>query len=634
MMNTLKSALLKGSLAMLVGTICLAGTAWGQARNTDTRNTDSRSTSGTTDTTVETGPMRLRQPGAFGQPGTLEQGRSSSARIRALPKGALPAGEFEEFVQKLSGEAPIRRFGAELVTATDTPDTTEFSPLVPPDYLVKPGDELLLTIWGSVDADLRLVVDRGGRISIPRVGPVQVSGVRYADLPGVIDRRVGLVFRNYQLSVSLGQLRGVRVYVTGFVARPGAYSLSSLSTITQALMAADGPSAAGSFRNIELRRGGKLESSFDFYDFLLNGDRSADRNVEADDVIHVAPVGPQVGLIGSVNRPAVFELKAGETVADLLRMAGGFNSVADRNRATVERLDERSSLRIVQLALPAEGSSRLSSGDVVRVFSAVDASLPVQRQNKRVRIDGEVLRPGDYVLPPGSTTVDALRAAGGLTSQAYVFGTDFSRESVRQTQQVNYERALKDLELQLSRSNTLQRVSSAEEASAQAAKETSSARLLDRLRSVKPSGRVVLQLQPGDRELPELAIEDSDRLYIPPRPTTVGVFGSVYNAGSFLWNAGIAAGDYLRLAGGPTRGADERSVFMIRANGSVVSEQQERSGFFSYGNGLAKRMAEPGDTIFVPDELDKATTVQNLKDWSQIVYQLGLGVAAVRAIGR
>jgi protein involved in polysaccharide export with SLBB domain len=229
---------------------------------------------------------------------------------------------------------------------------------------------------------------------------------------------------------------------------------------------------------------------------------------------------------------------------------------------------------------------------------------------------------------------DALRAAGGLTPQAYVFGTDFSRESVRRTQLVNYERALKDLELQLARSTSSQRVASADEANAQAAKETASARLLDRLRSVKPSGRVVLQLQPQDRELPDLPLDDGDRILVPPRPTTVGVFGSVYNAGSFLWNAGASAGEFLRLAGGPTRGADERSLFMIRANGSVVSQQQERSSFFSYGGSLEKLPAEAGDTLFVPDELDKTTTVQNLKDWSQIVYQLGLGVAAVRAIGR
>ena len=625
MKNTLKSTLLKGLLALIAGTACLAGPAWGQARSTDAR--------GTADNAAESGPMRLRQPGAPAQPSTIEPGRPTPTRASTPPKATLPPGEFEVFVQNLAGALPIRRFGAELVTRTEDVNSAEFSPLVPSDYLIKPGDEILLTIWGSVDADLRLIVDRSGRVSVPRVGPVQVAGVRYADLTDTLTRRVAQVFRNFQLSASLGQLRGVRVYVTGFVTRPGAYSVSSLSTLTQALMAADGPAASGSFRQIELRRSGKVAARFDFYDFLLNGDRSADRVLESDDVIHVAAVGSQVGLIGSVNQPAVFELKANETLTDLLRMGGGLSSVADRSRVTVERVDERNSVRISQLSLPADGDTRLSSGDVVRVFSAVDTRLPVQRQNKRVRVEGEVLRPGDYLLPPGSSTLDALRAAGGLTPQAYVFGTDFSRESVRQLQQINYDRVLKDLELQLSRSTSSQRTASAEEISAQTAKEASSARLIDRLRSVKPTGRVVLQIDPSARELPELPLEDGDQLLVPSRPTTVGVFGSVFSAGSFLWNAGRAAGDYLSLAGGPTKGADAKSAFMIRANGSVLSDQQ-RGGFFSYSKGLEGVTAEAGDTLFMPEQFDKTTFTQDLKDWSQIFYQLGLGAAAVIAVGR
>lgn len=543
-----------------------------------------------------------------------------------------PPGEFELFVQKLADPVEVRRFGAELVTRTDDPSSIDFSPLAPPDYLIKPGDEVLLTIWGSVDADLRLIVDRAGRINIPRVGAVQVVGVRYADLADTISRRVALVFRNFQLSASLGQLRGVRVYVTGFAVRPGAYSVSSLSTITQALIAAEGPAASGSFRNIQLRRHGKLEAQFDFYDLLLKGDLSNDRVLQADDVIHVGPVGPQVALIGSVNQPAVFEIKPGETVDDLLRMAGGFNSVADRSRLTVERVDDRSDKRIKLLALPADAGAPLSSGDVLRAFSAVELAIPMQRQNKRVRVEGEVVRPGEYVLPPDSSVADAMKAAGGMTPQAYVFGTEFNRESVRQTQQKNYERALRDLEVEFSRAVSNQRVTTADEAAAQKGRETATTTLIERLRNLKPTGRVVLQVEPDARELPNLPLEEGDRIYVPPRLTTVGVFGSVYNAGSYLWTPDADAAEYLRLAGGPTRNADAKSVFMIRANGSVVAGRQ-RGGFFTSG-GLNNVKAQAGDTIFVPDEVNRTTVTQDFKDWTQIVYQLGLGLAAVIAVGR
>ncbi len=571
---------------------------------------------------------------------TANAGPTGSASAVVNPPPSPPSftnkvllGEFETFVQRLAFPTEIRRFGAELMTPVDDADLADNQPLVPADYIVKPGDEILVTVWGSVDADLRLVVDRSGRISIPRVGPVLVAGVRYADLPAAISQRMAQVFRNFQLSVSLGQLRGLRVYVTGFVAKPGSYGVNSLATVLQALLKAGGPSAAGSFRNIDIRRGNQRVAGFDLYEFLLGGDRSADRMLQADDVIHVGPVGTQVALIGSVNRPAVFELKPGETVGDLLRMAGGFSAVADRSRLAVERLDDRATVRIVQLALPSSSTAALSNGDVLRAFSAVDSSLPIQRQNKRVRVEGEVLRPGEYVLPPESSIADALAAAGGLTASAYPFGTEFSRESVRATQQQNYDRALRDLETDLARNVSTQRTSSADEAAAASARDSGNTRLVAALRAQRPSGRIVLQLLATSRELPSLALEDGDRLLVPPRPTTVGVFGSVFNGGSYLYSDGRAVEDFLNLAGGPTRGADAGSTFVIRANGSVVSGRQT-GGWFNRGTGLAGVKAEAGDTVFVPEEMNKSTFVQNAKDWTQILSQFGLGLAAIKTLGK
>lgn len=590
------------------------------------------------------GPIRLRQPSLAVPPATgasaPEQGFERPQQTAFPPK--YRPGEFELFVQRRAGQDEntepdrlIRRFGAELVTgtATGSADGAEMAPLVPPDYLVKPGDEVVLTMWGSVDADLRLLVDRSGRVAIPRVGPVLVAGVRYADLQGVIAQRVAQVFRNFQLAVSLGQLRAQRVYVTGFVARPGSYTVSSLATVLQAVMRAGGPSAAGSFRQLELRRGKERVASLDLYDILVRGDRSGDRVLQAEDVVHVGPVGTQVGLIGSVNRPAVFELKPGETVADLLAMAGGFNAVADTTRLGVERLDDRTGVRIVQLMLPQAKTTVLTQGDLVRAFSVVDVTLPVQQQNKRVRVEGEVLRPGEYVLSPSSTVADALAAAGGLTPAAYVYGTEFSRESVRVTQQQNYDRALRDLETDLARASSTQRASSAgEQAAVQSARDAANQRLLASLRALRPSGRIVLQLQPTSRELPPLTLEDGDRLYIPPQPTSVGVFGSVFNGGNYLYRDGRTLDDYLSLAGGPTRGADARSTFVIRANGSVVSSQQ-RDGWLTGGT-LGGVRAEPGDTVFVPEEMDKTTFVQAAKDWTQILYQFGLGIAGIVSASR
>jgi protein involved in polysaccharide export with SLBB domain len=588
------------------------------------------------------GPIRLRQsdideaesPRAArltreNAPGRVEAVDEREAR-EPPPKPRAPS-PFEVFVQRLAGEE-VRRFGADLTSSRED-DRAESNPAVPVDYVLKTGDEIVLVVWGAAEGHLRLRVDRAGRVAVPRVGTVQVAGVRFADLQNLFERRFAQTFRQTELSVTLGRLRAMRVYVTGYVDRPGPITVPALSTMVHAVMRAGGPSGAGSFRDIQLRRGNQTVGSFDLYDLLLRGRRGADQALQAEDVIHVGPVGREVALIGSVQRPAVFELLPSEALGDLLQMAGGFNAVADRTRVAIERLDDRATTRITQLEMPGKANTTLTSGDVVRAFSAVDAALPVQRQNKRVRIEGEVARPGDYVLPAQSTLADALTAAGGMTPSAFPFGSEFMRDSVRVTQQQNYERALRDLETELARASTSMRTATADEAAAQNARASSTTRLIDRLRAVKPTGRVVLQLPAGTKELPALALEDGDRLYIPPKPTSVGVFGSVFNAGSYLYDDGREVDDFLKLAGGPTRGADTRSVFVVRANGSVVSGR-DRSSWWSDDTGLERVRAEPGDTIFVPEEWNKTTWTQHAKDWGQIVSQFGLGIAAILAITR
>ncbi len=572
-----------------------------------------------------------------------------------LAPAVVPMSEFERYVQRLAGKdreaarreaesandpgrvaaelEPIRRFGSELMSdASRGGLLQESSTQIPQDYVINVGDEILVTLWGSVDADLRLTVDRSGRITIPRVGPVMLAGVRYADLNSAIDQRVSQVFRNYKISTSLGRLRSIRIYVTGFTQRPGAYTVSSLSTLVTGLMKAGGPTGAGSFRHIELRRAGKVISSFDFYELLIKGDKTADRTLQADDVIHIGAVGPQVALIGSVNKPAIFELKPQDTLADVLAMAGGFSAVADRSRFTLERLDARNDARVIEVPLPQQEKNKPRDGDILRAFSAVETALPQHKQSKRIKVEGEVHRPGEFILPANSTLADAIKAAGGLTPGAYLYGTDFSRESVRIKQSENYERALRAMEIDLLRASSGKKALSADEAATQVAKEQSSTRLVERLRSLKPTGRVVLEIQPEASSLPDLSLEDGDRLHVPAVPKSIGVFGSVFNSGSYLYKTGAALGEFMKLAGGPTKGADTGSSFVVRANGSVVSARQSTSGWFMSGNSLENLTAQPGDTVFVPEEMNKSTFMQEAKEWTQILYQFGLGAAALKTL--
>lgn len=555
----------------------------------------------------------------------------SAAGTAELPASPTKPSEFERHVQKLVGASDVKRLGIELLEpAAERAEEFGNNPLVPDDYLVQSGDELVVIIWGSVDADLRLQVDRAGRISIPRVGTILVAGVRYGELTELISRRVAQVFKNFQVSVSLGRLRGMRVFVTGFAARPGVVMVNSLSTLSQALLRAGGPAVSGSARNIQLKRGRTVVADFDLYDLLLNGNRSNDRLLQPDDVIHIGPVGPLVAMIGSVNRPAILELKEGETIDDALRMVGGFSAVADTTRLALERVADRPGRRVVLAPYPDSGRERLGNGDVLRAFNNLDIAQSTIPRNKRVRVEGEVNKPGEYVLPPDSTIADALAVAGGTTRRAYLFGTEFNRESVRATQRQNYAQALRDFETDLLRAPLTQRATTAEEANAATAVATNGARLMEKLRAVQPTGRLVLQLQPNAQSLPDMLLEDGDRLFIPPLPNTVGVFGSVFSGGSYLHSAGRTIGDYLRLAGGPTRRADESSVFVVRANGTV-SSSLSASSWFSRGNQVSDLVAEPGDTIFVPDEISRITWTQGAKDWTQILYQFGLGIAGLKS---
>lgn len=559
--------------------------------------------------------------------GTDESNLDASQRP-TLQKPTAPS-EFEAYASDLAG-VPIKRLGSDLMLPSRGAGI-EANRQVPSDYIVGLGDEIQLTLWGSVDSDLRLTVDRSGRIVIPRVGPVVVAGVRHADLNDLLTHRVGQVFKNFQLSATLGRLRSIRYYVTGFVSRPGAYSVSSLATVMTGLVQAGGPSTAGSFRNIELRRNGQRVAQFDLYDLLVRGDKKGDLPLQADDVLYVGPIGPQIALIGSVNLPAIVELKGAETISDAIAYVGGLSTVADTRRVAIERLSDRQDRRIVELVLPKDGDERLNNGDVLRAFNSVSAVLPQAKQYKRIRVEGEVARPGEYVLPPTSTLADAVQAAGGLTQQAYLFGTDLTRESVRKLQEVQYERALRDLETEFTRSTSTQRTTNSDESAALAQKQAGTTKLIERLRAVRPTGRIVLDLSASSRELPTIDVDEGDRLYIPPRPNTVGVFGSVFNGGSYLLKPGSSIEDIVKLAGGPTRGADAGSLFVLRANGSVVSARQSSSGWFG-GSSLPSLAALPGDTVFVPEELNKTTFMQEAKDWTQILYQFGLGAAALKTI--
>ena len=182
---------------------------------------------------------------------------------------------------------------------------------VTPDYVVGPGDELQVQLWGQVTLNGRFMVDRTGNIYIPQVGPLHVAGLKFSQLQDSMKTQIGRVFRNFDLNVNMGQLRSIQVFVVGQARLPGNYTISSLSTLVNALFVTGGPTPQGSLRHIQLKRAGKLLVDFDLYDLLLHGDKSKDLQLLPGDVIYIPAVGPQVAVTGSVNEPGIYELQVG-----------------------------------------------------------------------------------------------------------------------------------------------------------------------------------------------------------------------------------------------------------------------------------------------------------------------------------
>ena len=281
----------------------------------------------------------------------------------------------------------------------------------------------------------------------------------------------------------------------------------------------------------------------------------------------------------------------------------------------------------------------LQAGDAVTIFSQNDIQVPIAKRKVFARIEGEVNVPGVYQMSPGDNLQALIAKAGGPTTNAYLFGTEFYRERVRQEQQINLERVTRRLESQVrsesARSAANQGLAGTPAASAVklAAEQKAANDALAKLREMKATGRVAFSLAANDEnfdKLPVLKLENGDQLIIPSRPDFVHVFGALNQESSIIWRKDLSVENYLAEAG-PTSEADLDNTFILRANGSVLSSNGR--GWFS---SVASSQVMPGDTIVVPERLNKQTTYQQfivgLKDWATILTGFGLGVAGIKTL--
>jgi len=731
-----------------------------------------------------------------------------------------PPTEFQKYVAGSVGQMlPI--FGASLfehVPATFAP--IDRAP-VSVDYAIAPGDGLQISVWGEVNFSRQAIVGRTGEIILPDAGPISVEGMNYSQAAAMIKSRLSHFYKSFDVSVTLSRLHSIQIFVVGEARRPGSYTVSSLSTLVNAVFASGGPSSRGSMRDIQLKRGAQTIRHFDLYQLLLEGDKSQDAQLAAGDVIFIPPAGPRIAIAGSVGHAAVYEIKPGTTLAQGLTLADGLSPLAMVNQALLERIADGSALQVLRVSMDADGlqtklcngdiirlvpvvprfenavtlrgnvanpgrfpwkqGMRLSDlipnkeylltrdywkarnvlgsgeeqidgenldavdgdaqtsaggehpksaplgkssantvqvsyqeqnrnpqadaslgaamgpdnvpplrtfnprytvqpavpeinweyaviertdqrtlatdnipfnlgklilsrdrtqdlqllpGDVVTIFSKADFAVPRSQQRTQVRIEGEVAMAGVYTILPGETLRQVLTRAGGLTPNAYIYGSQLTRESTRREQQKRYNDFLDQLDRQISEaaSNLSSRVTSPQQAATAQTSVTSQRDMVERMRKVAMNGRIVLNMSPTDhgiKAFPDLPLENGDRLYIPSRPSTVNVIGTVYEQASFLYEEDYRTGDYLQKAGGPARSADKSHMFVIRADGSVISHGTNATMF---AKGFDALPMYPGDTLVVPTYINKSTFVRSLIDWSQIFSNFALGAAAVNVL--
>ena len=287
-------------------------------------------------------------------------------------------------------EQELEKFGYDLFAGVPTTYTPVNDIPVPANYVLGPGDTIKIQLYGKDNNSYELKVGRDGTIQFPELGPISVAGLSYPELKDSLSQRINEQYIGVQSNISLGELRSIQVFVLGESFKPGAYTISSLSTVMNALYVSGGLTNIGSMRNIQLKRNGNLVSSIDLYDLLLKGDTSDDQRLHSGDVIYIPSVKKTAAVAGEVVRPAIYELKSEKNIEELLELAGGLLPTAYKKDVRVEKVSDSGQRTVVDVDLTSQGGSQASitNGDLVKVYPAVE------RDESVVELIGHVYRPG------------------------------------------------------------------------------------------------------------------------------------------------------------------------------------------------------------------------------------------------
>ncbi|MCX7256645.1 MAG: polysaccharide export protein [Polaromonas sp.] len=535
--------------------------------------------------------------------GAIAAALASTATAASPPAPApLPASapQWADYSANLASDV----FGANLFTgAFARQGATQFNP----DYAVAVGDKIQVRLWGAFDFDAPLVVDPKGNLFLPHAGPVQVLGVRNQDLQRLVESAVGKVFRsNVSSYASLAAAQPVRVFVGGFVNRPGLYSGTSMDSLLSYLDQAGGiDPERGSFLKVQVKRGQQVRTTANLYDFLLNGTLPLTQLADGD-VIFVTPRQHSVKVAGLAENAKRFEFAdSTRTVADLARLV---KPSASATHVRVVR-NTGATRNVEYYPLADAASVALTNGDELE-FTADKKPGTIT-----VRVEGEHQSAQEYVLPYG-TRMAALLQQIQYTERSDQDSLQLFRQSVKERQKLMLQTSLKSLEV----AALTARSGTSDEAILRKEEAGLILQWVERAKKIEPSGQVVIA-QAESRN--ELLLESGDILRVPTKDGLVLISGEVLFPNAIAFDKGLSLDDYVRRAGGYTQNADAARMVVAHRDGSF-SEAGGHKGLFSMGSDAVR----PGDEILVLPKIDVKSR-QIWKDMSQILYQIAISAKVI-----
>ena len=512
-------------------------------------------------------------------------------------------------------------FGYELFDLAPTTFAPATDIPIPSDYPIGPGDKIKVQIVGG-GSGLRnppqeLVVDRSYNIALDNVKPFNLAGLTFKEVKTLIQAEVANRYIGAEAVVSLSDLRTIKVFVMGSAYMPGSYSVSSLASITNVLYVSGGVSDIGSVRNIQIKRQGKIIHTFDLYDLLLKGDTSKDLMLQSGDVIFIPVIRKTARIQGAFRRPALFEIKDGETLQDLIQYAAGTQSEAKLSSAELNRVNNKRGVReILKLDVSVKENLSLEIKDGDMFF--VPSMTALNQAN--VTLSGQFKYPGKYSVKNGEKLSSLLERAGGFTENAFLYGAVLKRESVAEMQNVSFKRAADDLESALAAAII--------GGSVRFGEDDATGDLLNRLRKTKSPGRLIVDIDPiniANNPEKDIYLEDGDRIHIPNRVNAITVVGDVYSPGTVPFSNSKALKQYIAQAGGLKPSADKSQIYMIFPNGEA---RAIKSGIWR----LKKQYISPGSTIFIPKDTRPFDWLEATTIVTPILSNLATTAAALAAI--